>query len=545
MQQAAVLAGGAAAGAASVPVPTEARPAVPQASGPAVRVATPDAAVVPTNRGPVRGSTRNGVYIFRGMPYGQSTAGQGRFRPAQPPAHWAGVRSSTSWGPVCPHAPRGGWVNDEEQFLYQWDDGVPGEDMLRLNVWTPGVNDDRRRPVLVWIHGGGFQSGSSQELRPYDGENLARHHDAVLVSMNHRLNVFGFLDLSSVGGSYASSGNVGMLDLMLALEWVRDNISDFGGNPNNVTIFGQSGGGRKVSTLMGMPSAQGLFHKAAVLSGSHLRQNLPGDSARLAGAVLDDLGLTSSTLGEIHDVPTDVLLNAGIAVRAADGSLPGWGPVVDGVHLPAHAFDPGAPAIASAVPLLVGNTFVEFGGGINAPDANALTFEELRADLEATEGDRSDDLIAAYRAVFPDAPPFEIRGLIVGTRAYRINAVRQAELKAVQNTGVYTYWFGWNTPVLDGRPLAYHCQDLAFWFDNIDRAAQATGGTDDARALATTMSRQLVAFARTGSPNGEGLPEWPAFDPAGRSTMVYRNNRVSVQADPDREARELLESLGG
>jgi para-nitrobenzyl esterase len=302
---------------------------------------------------------------------------------------------------------------------------------------------------------------------------------------------------------------------------------------------------------MAMPSAQGLFHKAAVLSGSHLRQAEPGDSARLARAVLDELGLTASTLARIHDVPTDVLLGAGLAGRqqlvesaVTGAAVPNWGPVVDGTVLPAHAFDPVAPAMSAGVPLLVGNTFVEFGGGINNPTAADLTLDGLREELRATAGPQTDDLIAAYQRTFPEARPFEIRGLVIGTRAYRINAIKQAELKAAQGSApVYVYWFGWKTPVLDGRPLAYHCQDLAFWFDNIDLAAQATGGTDDARQLATTMSRAFVAFARTGDPNAAGLPDWPAFTPEERSMMLFENERAGARADPDREARELLASM--
>ena len=215
-------------------------------------VATPDNAVVATTAGKIRGFTRNGVFIFKGIPYGDTTAGENRFMPPKPVKSWTSVRPTLAWGPVSPHGPRGGWVNQEEQFLYYWDDGFPGEDMLRVNVWTPAIDDGKKRPVLVWIHGGGYASGSSQELRPYDGERLAREHDVVLVSMNHRLNVFGFLDLSQIGGEkYAQSGNVSMLDLVQALQWVRDNIGAFGGDPGNVTIFGQSGGGGKVTTLHG------------------------------------------------------------------------------------------------------------------------------------------------------------------------------------------------------------------------------------------------------------------------------------------------------
>jgi para-nitrobenzyl esterase len=546
MKQAAVLAGAVAAEVHIAETPAAA--AAPADEG--TRVLTPDAAIVETTAGKVRGFTRNGVHIFRGIPYGDTTAGENRFLPPQKPKPWTGVRSSTSWGPVSPSGPRGGWRNDEEQFLYQWDDGFPGEDMLRVNVWTPAVNDGRRRPVLVWIHGGGFVSGSSQELRPYDGERLARVHDAVLVSMNHRLNVFGFLDLSQIGGEkYASSANAGMLDLVLALQWVRDNIAVFGGDPASVTIFGQSGGGRKVSTLLGMPTAKGLFHKAAVLSGSHLRQILPDASARLANGVLEVLGLSKADLAKIHQVPTDQLLSAGLAAqrRGAPGAAAGspalaWGPVVDGRILPAHAFDPTPSPLAAGVPMIIGNTYAEFGGGVNNPTAKAMTIEQVRERLTPTLGAKTGEVIEAYRRMFPGALPFEINGVIVGTQAYRINAVTQAERKAAQKGApVYMYWFGWKTPVLDGRPLAYHCQDLAFWFDNIDLAAQATGGGDDARALATKMSGALVAFAKTGDPSHAGIPPWPAFTDATRATMVLENDRVSVKNDPDGAARRILQ----
>jgi para-nitrobenzyl esterase len=549
LKQTATIVGGAAAAAAGAARPVDAaEPQAPATAG--VSVTSPAAAVVATTAGRVRGFSRNGVHIFRGIPYGETTEGAGRFLPPQPPKPWTGVRSSTSWGPVSPAGPRAGWRNDEEQFLYQWDDGFAGEDMLRINVWTPAVGDAVRRPVLVWIHGGGFVSGSSQELRPYDGENLAKRHGAVLVSMNHRLNVFGFLDLSQIGGDrYASSANVGMLDLVLALQWVRDNIANFGGDPSSVTIFGQSGGARKVSTLLAMPSARGLFHKAAVLSGSHLRQITPDVSDKLANAVLQELSIGRGDISRLHLISTAQLLGAALeaqrklaqAATAAGTPAPNWGPVVDGRVLPQHAFDPAAPAISAQIPMLIGNTFVEFGGGVNNPTAHELTLEQLRERLQPTVGARAPEVIAAYQKVFPTARPFEIWGVISGTRAYRMAAVTQAELKAAQAAApAYMYWFGWKTPVLDGRPLAYHCQDLAFWFDNIDLAAQATGGTADARALATTMSRALVAFARTGNPNHAGMPQWAPFSATGRATMVFENERVSVKADPDREARRLI-----
>jgi para-nitrobenzyl esterase len=517
-----------------------------------VSVATSDHAVVSTRAGKVRGFTRNGVFIFKGIPYGDSTAGENRFMPPRPVKPWTDVRPSLAWGPVSPHPPRPGWVNQEEQFLYCWDDGFAGEDMLRVNVWTPGVNDRQTRPVLVWIHGGAYASGSSQELRPYDGERLARLHDVVLVSMNHRLNVFGFFDLSQIGGEkYAQSGNAGMLDLVQALAWVRDNIAAFGGDAGNVTIFGQSGGGGKVTTLMAMPAAKGLFHKAAAFSGSFIAASSRDAAHALALAVMKELGLAPSQLPRLHTVGTDALLNAALAAQQkvapfrfpAPGAPPvinlGWQPLVDGVALPENPFEKAAPALSANVPFLVGNTFHEFATGIDKPDAHQTTWDHLSTQLNPQLAARTTQAISAYRTAFPSAKPFEIGGMI-GADLFRRGTILQTERKAEQNGApVYAYWFGWKTPVLDGRPLAFHCQDLAFWFDNVDLSVQATGGGADARRLASQMSRALVAFARTGDPNHDGIPTWTPFTGSHRAMMIW-DSVSDVKIDPDRDARQAL-----
>jgi para-nitrobenzyl esterase len=492
-----------------------------------------------------------GVYIFKGVPYGDTTAGKNRFMPPQPAKPWTDVRPTLAWGPVSPQGPRAGWVNQEAQFLYQWDDGFVGEDMLRLNVWTPAVGDGKKRPVFVWIHGGGFTSGSSQELRSFDGERLAREHDVVLVSMNHRLNVFGFLDLSQMGGTkYAQSGNASMLDLVQSLQWVRDNIGNFGGDAGNVTIFGQSGGGVKVTTLMAMPAAKGLFHKAVAMSGSFIAAGTRDGAKQLAMRVLKELGLGASQIDKLHTISADALLNAGNAAEQkvtfpAPGTAPVlnaqvWQPVVDGTVLPETPFDPAAPAQSANIPFLVGNCFHELvTGRLDKPQANQTTWEQLSAQLTPQLGTRTAPAIDAYRKAFPSAKPFEVGGLI-GADVFRRGVILQTERKAAQNGApVYVYWFGWKTPVLDGRPLAYHCQDLAFWFDNIDRCLQATGGGEDARALASQMSGALVAFARTGDPNHDGIPKWAPFTDANRAMMIW-DTTSEVKIDPDRDARQVL-----
>ncbi len=557
MKRTATLAGMSAAGAAlaaagCAPDAPSSAPAANTRATAAGAVGTPDQAVVATTAGRVRGFTRNGVFVFKGIPYGDTTAGEHRFLPPRPVTPWTDIRPAVAWGPVSPHGPRAGWVNQEEQFLYQWDDGFAGEDMLRVNVWTPAVGDNRKRPVLVWIHGGGYASGSSQELRPYDGERLAREHDCVLVSMNHRLNVFGFLDLSQIGGAkYAQSGNASMLDLVQSLQWVRDNIANFGGDVGNVTIFGQSGGGGKVTALMAMPSAKGLFHKAVAISGSFIGATSRDDAKTLALQVMKELGLGPSQVAQLHTVSTDALLNAGMAAAQKvapfrfppPGVLPrinlGWQPVVDGTVLPETPFETSAPALSASIPFMLGNTFHEFVTGIDKPQAHLMTWEQLTAALTPGLAARTAPAIDVYRKAFPAAKPFEINGL-VGADLFRRGAVHQTELKAKQaGAPVYAYWFGWKTPVLDGRPLAYHCQDLAMWFDNIDLCLQATGGGDDARRLASQMSRALVAFARTGNPNHDGIPTWAAFTEANRAMMIF-DTTSEVKIDPDREARQAL-----
>ncbi len=536
-------------------LPAAAVDAPKKASSQSPIIASGSRGVVETTAGKVHGYQRNGIYTFKGIPYGGTTGGENRFMPPVKPAPWTGVRSSMNYGPVSPQGPRTGWASDETAFMFQWDDGQPGEDCLRINVWTPGVNDNRKRPVMVWLHGGGFAAGSGQELKSYDGENLCHRGNVVVVSLNHRLNVLGYLNLAGIGGEkYAQSANAGMLDIVAALEWVRDNIANFGGDPGKVMIFGQSGGGGKVGTLMAIPAAKGLFHRAAIQSGSMLRAGTPEDSEQLAMAVLSELDLSKSQLDQIHSVPVDRLEAAATAalrkISPPTGGPPdmrrlarrlGWAPVVDGKVLPAHPFDPTGPAISAGVPMLVGTVLNEFVTALGRPEAEAMTAEDLKKQVGAMYEAKGDQVIEVYRRAHPNASPFDLYSRIAATPV-RANAVKQAERKAALGAApVWLYWFTWQTPILDGRPRAFHCAELPFVFDNTVRCETMTGGGPEARSLGAKVSEAWIQFARNGDPNHSGLPKWPGFTAEKVPTMIF-DNKCELKENPDREERAATES---
>ncbi len=555
LQGAAALACGAAgsgvvSGAAAAPAPGE----TSQSAAPLI--ALDGVAVAATRSGRVAGYIRRGIFTFKGIPYADNSTGANRFMPPVKPKSWEGVRSSRQYGYVAPQGPRAGWANDEEAFMFTWDDGVQSEDCLRVNVWTPGLGDGKKRPVMVWLHGGGYTAGSGQELRSYDGENLARRGDVVVVSLNHRLNAFGYLDLSKFGDQYAASGNVGMLDIVAALEWVRDDIENFGGDSHLVTIFGQSGGGGKVSTLMAMPAAKGLFHRAIVESGSIL-QGIPQENAqRLAEAIVGELGLSGATIAQIHTLPYQQILTAADKVlrerrpNVAGGipnfrhisALLGFGPVVDGKTLPAHPFDPGAPAISADIPMIIGTTLNEFVTAINHPEFEAMSEAELETRVRGILGEKATSVIGAFRQRTPRAKPFDLWSRIAAS-GVRGSAIEQAKRKAAQGSApAYLYWFTWQTPILGGRPRAFHCAEIAFVFDNTDRCETMTGGGAEARALAAKMCDAWIQFARTGNPNHAQLPRWPAFSAETIATMIF-DNTPRAEMNPDGgEQRSVAES---
>lgn len=513
----------------------------------AVKDSSSESAIVATQQGRVAGYIDGNTYIYKGIPYAKAE----RFMPPTAPDNWEGVRSSRAYGPTCPQGKRAGWGSDETAYAFDWDDGYPGEDCQRLNIWTPAVNDGTKRPVMVWLHGGGFSAGSGQELPSYDGKHLAEK-DVVVVTLNHRLNVLGFLDLLAYGERYAKSANVGMLDIVAALEWVRDNIANFGGDPDNVTIFGQSGGGGKVSTLLAMPSAQGLFHKAIVQSGSTLTSMTSESSRRIGVALMEELGLRSSQIDSLANIPYEQLLAAGTAAvqRAKDemtrnGSNPnllfGWSPSMDGNVLPRHPFSPDAPEQSRDIPMMIGTTFTEFSPSAYVPALRNLDRDGVVNFIRNTYGDSTEEYISLYAAAYPG---YRDADLMDTDYMFRSGAVAQAKVKAAQEGApVWMYIFGWQSPVLGGGLRSTHCMEIPFVFNNADVHSSMTGGGEEALLLADRMSQAWVNFARYGNPNGpdgiDGVPEWEPYTAEEGATMWW-DNECSIKRNHDRELLEFV-----
>lgn len=504
-------------------------------------------AIAQTEYGSIAGYTEQGVYIYKGVPYAKAA----RFMPPTAPDAWKGVRSCRAYGPTAPQGKRMGWYSDEQAFAFHWDDGFAGEDCQRLNIWTQASkNDGRKRPVMVWLHGGGYSAGSGQELPSYDGANLARRGDVVVVTINHRLNVLGFLDLSAYGEKYAHSGNVGLLDIVAALRWVNQNIEQFGGDKNNVTIFGQSGGGGKVSTLLATPSAKGLFHKAIVQSGSMLRTMTQKYSRRIAAAVMTNLGLKASEIDSLQHVPYDVLLAAGDKAVAdvrkeADkdgfGSfIFGWAPTVDGDVLPSQPFDPAAPQQSRDIPMMIGTTQHEFTLSAYVPQVRTLTKDQIVSRLHEKYENRTNDFLTAFGKAYPSYKPIDLLDVDF---IFRPSAVEQARIKAAQGgASVYMYLFAWESPVMDGMFRSTHCMEIPFVFDNVQRHNTMTGGGVEAQKLADLMSQAWINFARTGNPNVSGLPQWEPYTAEKGATMVF-NHKCEVKYNHDKELLRIVRSF--
>ncbi len=501
----------------------------------------PHQTIVETSSGKVRGAILNGVHTFKGIPYGEDTGGPNRFQPPKPIA-WAGVRDALEHGP---RAPQLGELTNEPHLAWLHNMTPAGENCLVLNVFTRSTSDAGRRPVMVYIHGGGFKVGSSG-APVVDGSNLASR-EVVVVTLNHRLNLFGHLYLGDAdGGKYADSGNVGMLDCVAALEWVKSNISRFGGDPDNVTIFGQSGGGSKVATLMAMPKAKGLFHKAIVQSASSLLGLATREDAdRNTHYFLAQLGLDKTKLRALHDMPAETLLKAMPAAIRAAGPLDNYRPVVDGRTLPCQPFDAPAVKLSAGVPLMTGWCETEQRLNLAAtPEVFGLGKEEAivrTAKVLDVSVQEAASLIDVYQGGRPQDTPGDIFAQIMGDHRYRRTVTRAAELQLEHGgSPVYLYALRWKTPVLDGLLRAPHTLCIPFVFANVDAAPGLTGTGADSYLLQEEMAGAWVALAKTGSPNHAALPAWLPYSIARRPTMVFDRESKLVN-DPMREERIAFE----
>ncbi len=518
-------------------------PATDSQPGSHPMIANSETAQTSTESGDVIGYVHDGVFNYKGIPYAKAE----RFMPPQKPDKWEGVRSCRSYGPVCPIDVSSMILADEMEFAQQhnfWF--MKEEDCNNLNVWSPGINDGKKRPVMVWLHGGGYTAGSSCELPSYDGENLSRTGDVVVVSINHRLNVLGFLDLSAVDEKYAQSANVGMMDVVAALEWVHNNIANFGGDPANVTIFGQSGGGGKVATMLYTPSAKGLFHKAIMQSGVAGSYSTKEATQKLGLAVMEELGLKKSEVEKLKDIPHDELLAAGnraIAKNSGAGmGRLGWAPSCDGVFIPLQPGAPGAEDLAKDIPVIMGSNQVEFGsfgGGADLLHADEATIIE---NLKGRYGDKTDAYVAAFKKAYPNTKlPSDMKDVDLMFRPMLLNF---AKIKSAVPGGapVYNYVFKWNAPHLDGMLKSSHCMEIAFVFNNIARTEEYNSGSPEAYALAEKLSKTWSTFAHTGNPNNEDMPEWEPFTPDGGATMLFDNQSELVH-NHDKEMIEIATSV--
>jgi len=497
-------------------------------------------AIVPTRYGQVRGLIRDDVSQFWGIAYGASTAGENRFKPPQRPASWSGVQDHFSIGKRCYQAPGAGEPAPVVLAMNRLEE--ESEDCLNLNVFTPAP-DNKQRPVMVWMHGGGFNSGSGNYLM-YDGTYLAKKEDVVVVSLTHRLNIFGFLHLADLGGEqWQGSTNAGLQDLVFALQWVKENIAEFGGNPDNVTIFGQSGGGGKTSTVMATPSASGFYRRAIAQSGSAITGIPASEASASTERFLAKLGISANNLNRLHSLTPQQIQSA----YYSEPAIPrlGTGPVIDGVIIPRHQWNPTAPSYSANVPLMAGSTETENGWvgppPFELPEAEMLAlFTNNLAGEDAAKGSQ---LLQLYKQKYPQTRNRMLWLIAESDNTRRWNAQLLCRLKAEQAMAAsYLYLFNWYSPVHDNRMGAYHTLEIPFVFNNVDVAASMTGASQERYELAHVMSAAWAAFARTGDPNHADMPHWPAFNSREYPTMIF-GNELGTRNDPNRDERIMLASL--
>ena len=496
---------------------------------------------VETRRGWVRGSLEEDVRVFRGIPFAKPPVGPRRFAAPEPPEPWRDVRDATRFGPASyqasrPLAPILGILVDEES-----------EDCLNLNVWTPAAADGARRPVMVWIHGGAWVIGSGSE-RTYDAAHLVRRGDVVVVTINYRLGPFGFLRTRELGGEIDATGNEAMLDQVAALEWVRDEIAVFGGDPGNVTVFGESAGSVNIACLLTMPRARGLFHRAVLQSGSLNLTRPPSTALGVTRQLLAEVGLSAADARRLRDVPAKDLMAAANAV-AGRSVIPPFSPVADGELIPARPFAAIAEGSARGVPLIVGTNLEEMklyrflDPSLEQMDESALV-QRCAPLFPGTGPDgrpHVERAVDAYRSARSargeDTSPVETWLAISTDHVFRAGALKLAELHARHTPDVFVYQFEWKGRE-PGRPQgAIHALELPFVFGTLatSEIGAVAGRTSAAEALAGRMQDAWLAFARTGSPNAGGLPEWPAYAPPRRATMILSDRSRVVDAPHEAE----------
>jgi para-nitrobenzyl esterase len=491
--------------------------------------------VAETGAGRVLGIDNAGIKEFKGIPYGAATGGRGRFAPPRPPTPWSGVREAIGYGQISPQTPAD--IRSEYAQMIMWDrhvgPGGMGEDCLNLNVWTPGI-DKAARAVMVSFHGGGWATGSGNGPM-YDGANLARFGDVVVVTVNHRLAAFGYLNLAGLPGAppeLADAGAVGVADMVASLRWVRDNIAAFGGDPARVMIFGQSGGGSKVSTLLATPSAKGLFHRAAIQSGSTLRQRTPEEGAKATALLLEALGAPGGGYAALAAAPWTRLLQAQTDAMAKGAN---FAPVIGGAVLPHHPFDPAAPAESAGVPVIISTTLEDAALRLTNFDLDEAGLRRVIAGIAPA---KADAITRLYLDANLEKPPFLIQAQAITDSGARRNAIIQGERRAALGAApTWMYIWAWPTPAFDGKFGAVHGHDVDASF-HIARSPIAGAGTASGHLMADRLASAWVAFAKTGDPNNPAIPHWPPYDAAARATMIF-DTETRVENDPRRAFREL------
>ena len=500
-------------------------------------------AVATTEYGQVRGFVLRGINQFLGIPYGADTSGKNRFMPPVKPAAWKDIKPCVWWGNTAPQIMEKRYANAYASFVDHWNYDDVSEDCLKLNVWTPAI-DSGKRPVVVWLHGGGFTNGNAIEQDGYHGENLSRLGNIVFCSINHRLGPFGYSHLKSAGG-HLHSGNVGNLDMVAALEWVKDNIANFGGDPNNVTIIGQSGGGAKVTSLMNMPAAKGLFHKAVALSGTSLTGVNKEYAEKLGLKVMEEAGLQPGEIEKLQQIPWRQYID--ITTRAVEKfaeeakkmniSRGGFSPVADGVTMNDQPFFSDPNHFSADIPLIINTTFHESSPSRTDASLEEITLAGVVEKIKPRFGAEAGKIVEAYSQNFPKAKPVEVWAMILSNRK---GAIAAADAKVSQRKApVYVSWFGWQPPLFDGRMRAFHCDDICFWFYNTDLMLTHTGGGKRPRALSSKMAKSFLNFIKTGNPNGGGLPSWKPYTKENGETMIL-DDACALVNNPDAMGRKAL-----